>query len=198
MYKHGKMGEAVSTLVGHTQCISSVVWPQHDTIYLASWDHSVKKWDVETGKDLSDIALNCIDIGGEGLALIAAGGSDPVLRIWDPRKLGTSAPMFQFSSHSSWISACKWHNMSPLHLLSSSYDRKVMLWELRTAISFSLLCFDWWQMEQEKPTTLDCGPRTICRRHTMTGSYLYECLWEVLQQQIRMVLINMKLTPYVL
>ncbi|XP_040973595.1 ribosome biogenesis protein WDR12 homolog isoform X2 [Gossypium hirsutum] len=143
------MGEAVSTLVGHTQCISSVVWPQHDTIYLASWDHSVKKWDVETGKDLSDIALNCIDIGGEGLALIAAGGSDPVLRIWDPRKL-------------------------------------------------ALLCFDWWQMEQEKPTTLDCGPRTICRRHTMTGSYLYECLWEVLQQQIRMVLINVKLTPYVL
>ncbi|PPS18248.1 hypothetical protein GOBAR_AA02330 [Gossypium barbadense] len=132
-------GEAVSTLVGHTQCISSVVWPQHDTIYLASWDHSVKKWDVETGKDLSDIALNCIDIRGEGLALIAAGGSDPVLRIWDPRKLGTSAPMFQFSSHSSWISACKWHNMSPLHLLSSSYDRKVMLWELRTAISFCIL-----------------------------------------------------------
>ncbi|PPR93837.1 hypothetical protein GOBAR_AA26828 [Gossypium barbadense] len=31
-------------------------------------------------------ALNCIDIGGEGLALITAGGSDPILRIWDPRK----------------------------------------------------------------------------------------------------------------
>lgn len=32
--------------------------------------------------------LNCIDVGGEGSALIAAGGSDPVLRIWDPRKPG--------------------------------------------------------------------------------------------------------------
>ncbi|KAH1031365.1 hypothetical protein J1N35_043539 [Gossypium stocksii] len=53
-------------------------------------------------------ALNCIDIGGEGLALIAAGGSNPVLRIWDPCKL-----------------ACKWHNTSPLHLLSSSYDGKL-------------------------------------------------------------------------
>ncbi|TYG99257.1 hypothetical protein ES288_A10G181900v1 [Gossypium darwinii] len=40
---------------------------------------------------------------------------------------------------------------------------------------------------KEKPTTLDCGPRTICRRHIMTSSYLYECLWEALQQRIRMI-----------
>ncbi|TYI01878.1 protein yippee-like CG15309 isoform X5 [Gossypium hirsutum] len=40
---------------------------------------------------------------------------------------------------------------------------------------------------KEKSTTLDCGPRTICRRHIMTSSYLYECLWEALQQRIRMI-----------
>ncbi|EOY03662.1 Transducin/WD40 repeat-like superfamily protein isoform 3 [Theobroma cacao] len=150
-------GEAVSMLVGHTQCVSSVVWPQHETIYSASWDHSVRQWDVETGKDLSNIfcgkVLNCIDVGGEGSALIAAGGSDPILRIWDPRKPGTSAPVFQFSSHSSWISACKWHDRSSFHLLSSSYDGKVMLWDLRTAWPLSVLdthkdkvlCADWWK-----------------------------------------------------
>ncbi|XP_040967934.1 uncharacterized protein [Gossypium hirsutum] len=48
-------GEVVSTLVGHTQCLSYMVWPQHDTIYKASWDHSIRKWGVGTGKDLSDI-----------------------------------------------------------------------------------------------------------------------------------------------
>ncbi|KAH9676742.1 Ribosome biogenesis protein WDR12-like [Citrus sinensis] len=150
-------GEAISTLVGHTQCVSSVVWPQQETIYSASWDHSVRTWDVEMGKDLSDIfcgkALNCIDIGGEGAALIAAGGSDPILRIWDPRKPGTSAPVFQFSSHNSWISACKWHNKSWFHLISASYDGKVMLWDLRTAWPLSVidshkdkvLCADWWR-----------------------------------------------------
>lgn len=108
--------------------------------------------------------LHCIDVGGEGSALIAAGGSDPILRIWDPRKpgwtpltlslsqahlyiftlpvlycfIGTSAPVFQFSSHSSWISACKWHNKSWFHLITASYDGKVMLWDLRTAVCIIL------------------------------------------------------------
>ena len=150
-------GEAVTTLVGHTQSVSSVVWPQRESIYSASWDHSIRKWDVETGKNLSDIfcgkVLNCLDIGGEGSTLISAGASDPILRIWDPRKPGTSAPVFQFASHTSWISACKWHDSSRFHLLSASYDGKVMLWDLRTAWPLSVieshtdkvLCADWWK-----------------------------------------------------
>ncbi|EOA20689.1 hypothetical protein CARUB_v10001003mg [Capsella rubella] len=152
-------GEAVTTLVGHTQCVSSVVWPEHDVIYSSSWDHSVRRWDVETGKDSLNLycgkALNTVDVGGEGSALIAAGGSDPILRVWDPRKPGTSAPVFQFSSHSSWISACKWHRSSWYHLLSASYDGKIMLWDLRTAWPLSVieshsdkvLSADWWKGE---------------------------------------------------
>ncbi|GMH21763.1 hypothetical protein Nepgr_023605 [Nepenthes gracilis] len=150
-------GEAVSTLVGHSQCVSSVVWPQPETIYSASWDHSIRRWDIETGRDswnmFSGKALNCLDVGGENSALIAAGASDATLRIWDPRKPGTLAPIFQFSSHSSWISTCKWHDKSWFHLLSASYDGRAMLWDLRTAWPLAVidshkdkvLCADWWK-----------------------------------------------------
>ncbi|KAL1205891.1 putative ribosome biogenesis protein WDR12 [Cardamine amara subsp. amara] len=150
-------GEAVTTFVGHTQCVSSVVWPEHDVIYSSSWDHSVRRWDVETGKDSLNLfcgkALNTVDVGGEGSALVAAAGSDPILRVWDPRKPGTSAPVFQFSSHTSWISAIKWHKSSWFHLLSASYDGKIMLWDLRTAWPLSVidthtdkvLSADWWK-----------------------------------------------------
>ncbi|KAJ6843675.1 ribosome biogenesis protein WDR12-like protein isoform X2 [Iris pallida] len=150
-------GVATSTFVGHTQCVSSLVWPEVETIYSASWDHSIRRWDVETGKGpwtmVCDKVLNCLDVGGEGSALIAAGGSDPILRIWDPRKPGTLAPIFQFSSHTSWITACKWHSRSFFHLLSASYDGKVMLWDLRTAWPLAVidshkdkvLCADWWK-----------------------------------------------------
>ncbi|KAL8528446.1 hypothetical protein ACS0TY_006034 [Phlomoides rotata] len=150
-------GEALTTLVGHTQCVSSVVWPERGTIYSASWDHSIRRWDVETGKDSLNMScgkvINCLDIGGEGSALIAAGGSDPVLRIWDPRRPGTLSPIFQFASHNSWISSCKWHRKSWFHLVSASYDGKVMLWDLRTAWPVAVidthkdkvLCADWWK-----------------------------------------------------
>ncbi|GFZ19243.1 transducin/WD40 repeat-like superfamily protein [Actinidia rufa] len=152
-----QVGEAVSTLVGHTQCVSSVVWPENESVYSASWDHSIRRWDVETGKDSLNMfcgkVINCLDVGGEGSSLIAAGGSDPIIRIWDPRKPGTLAPIFQFSSHTSWISACKWHDKSWFHLASASYDGKVMLWDLRTAWPLAVidshkdkvLCADWWR-----------------------------------------------------
>ncbi|XP_037493016.1 LOW QUALITY PROTEIN: ribosome biogenesis protein WDR12 homolog [Jatropha curcas] len=168
-------GESFSTLVGHTmcicccsQCVSAVVWPERETIYSASWDHSIRRWDVETGKDSSKIfcgkALNCVHIGGEGSALIAAGGSDAILRIWDPRKPGSSAPIYQFSSHTSWISACKWHDKSWFHLLTSSYDGKVMLWDLRTAWPLAVieshedkvLCADWWKSDSLISGGVDC------------------------------------------
>ncbi|KAK4378238.1 hypothetical protein RND71_000100 [Anisodus tanguticus] len=143
--------EAKSTLVGHTQCVSSVVWPQDETIYSASWDHSIIRWDVEMGKNSLNLycnkVINCLHVGGEGSALIAAGGSDPILRIWDPRK-----PVL---INSSWISDCKWHEKSWFHLVSSSYDGKVMLWDLRTAWPLAvidthkdkILCANWWKGE---------------------------------------------------
>ncbi|CAI9109832.1 OLC1v1009743C2 [Oldenlandia corymbosa var. corymbosa] len=153
-----KKEDAISTLVGHTQVVSAVVWPQRESIYSASWDHSIRRWDVETGKDSMNMfcgkAFNCLDVGGEGSCLLAAGGSDPILRIWDPRKPGTLAPTFQFSSHTSWISSCKWHDKSWYHLVSASYDGKVMLWDLRTAWPLAVidshkddkvLCADWWR-----------------------------------------------------
>ncbi|XP_057993632.1 ribosome biogenesis protein WDR12 homolog isoform X4 [Hevea brasiliensis] len=164
----GSMGEAMSTLVGHTQRVSSVVWPEHETIYSASWDHSIRRWDVETGKDSAKIfcgkALNYLHVGGEGSALIAAGASDPILRIWDPRKPGTSAPIYQFCSHTSWVSACKWHDKSWFHLLSASYDGKVMLWDLRTAWPLAVieshedkvLCVDWWRGDNLVSGGVDC------------------------------------------
>ncbi|KAH9610003.1 hypothetical protein KSS87_013976 [Heliosperma pusillum] len=152
-------GEVVSTLVGHTNCVSCVKWPKDDTIYSASWDHSIRIWDVEKGKAtwtvFSGKVLNCIDVGGENSSLVAAGASDGTLRIWDPRRPESLAPVYQFSSHTNWISACKWHNKSWLHLASASYDGKVMVWDLRTAWPLSVigshddkvLSIDWWKSD---------------------------------------------------
>lgn len=44
-------GSAISTLLGHTQCVTAVTWPEQQTIYSASWDHSVRQWDVQAVKE---------------------------------------------------------------------------------------------------------------------------------------------------
>lgn len=149
--------EASRTLEGHTECVSSVVWFEKNTIYSASWDHSVRSWDVETGINSLTVgcgkALHCLSIGGEGSALIAAAGADSVLRIWDPRMPGTFTPILQLSSHKSWITACKWHPKSRHHLISSSHDGTLKLWDVRSKVPLTtleahkdkVLCADWWK-----------------------------------------------------
>ena len=44
-------GLATITFLGHTQCVTAVTWPEQQTIYSASWDHSVRQWDVQTVKE---------------------------------------------------------------------------------------------------------------------------------------------------
>lgn len=149
-------------------------------LWRKSYSFQILDDNILLNAQFSEKVLNCLDIGGESSSLIAAGGSDPIVRIWDPRKpglfvnkrslsylqthtdihefalhayeahafsccgyhlVGTSAPVFQFSSHTSWVSACKWHKKSWFHLVSASYDGKVMLWDLRTAVIFFFLVF---------------------------------------------------------
>lgn len=146
---------AITTLEGHTQCVSAVSWGERDSIVSTSWDQSIRSWDVETNINTETLvgtkALHCLSVGGDNMALFAAGGADPVLRIWDPRMPGTYTPIFQLSSHKAWITACKWHRHSRHHILSGSHDGSIKLWDLRSKIPLQtidahkgkVLCADW-------------------------------------------------------
>ncbi|KAJ7543544.1 hypothetical protein O6H91_09G042900 [Diphasiastrum complanatum] len=156
------------TLKGHTQCVSSVEWVEAETVFSASWDHSLRGWNVEAEVNNLTIscskALHCLSVGGEGSSLLAAAGADPIIRIWDPRMPGTVAPIQQLTSHKSWISVCKWHRRSPYHLLSASHDGSVKVWDIRSKIPLQsleghkdkVMCADWWKGDSIVSGGADC------------------------------------------
>lgn len=123
-----------ATLEGHTQCVSAVAWAEPGTIVSASWDHSIRTWDASTGINTLTLTgskpVFCLSAEAKGGGLLATGGADSALRIWDPRANVT--PVLQLTAHKGWISAVSWSKASPFHLLSASHDTSVKLWDTRS------------------------------------------------------------------
>jgi ribosome biogenesis protein YTM1 len=74
---------------GHLHCVSSVSYPSSATVYSGGWDHSVRRWDVQAGVNTETYngskAVACVAAPGGAPALVAFGGSDRALRLWDTR-----------------------------------------------------------------------------------------------------------------
>jgi ribosome biogenesis protein YTM1 len=81
--------ECSAALQGHSNAVSGLAWAAGGTLYSSSWDHSLKKWDVSQGEQEDTMAtgkaLLCLAVVGAAGSVVACGGVDGVLRIWDSR-----------------------------------------------------------------------------------------------------------------
>jgi ribosome biogenesis protein YTM1 len=87
--------------------------------------------------------------------LVAFGGSDKVLRIWDTRGVsGEGLAVKSYAAHEGWISSLAWRPGSSYHVASGGHDGAVKLWDIRTSVPLGslqqhqegakVLCVGWW------------------------------------------------------
>ncbi|GAB1603479.1 ribosome biogenesis protein WDR12 homolog [Argonauta hians] len=125
----------ILTLSGHSEGISSVCWIDRNKICTASWDHTMKIWDLEKAEasDTMQGSKVFLDLSySPRNQLIITGSADRHVRLWDHRTSEGAIVKNSFSSHRGWVSSVCWSPNSENHFISGSYDMLLKLWDIRS------------------------------------------------------------------
>lgn len=151
-------------LEGHLHCVSSTSWPVEQPLYSGGWDHSVRRWDVETGINTDTYngskVVQSLACCPSGLLpnVMAFGGADRALRIWDSRsREGEAIKVEAYVSHANWISCVRWSPISPFHLATSSHDGTAKIWDTRSTVPLATLSHPRQDGEKDSGHAALCG-----------------------------------------
>src|SRR5688572_30228010 len=120
----------VMTLRGHTDSAMSVaIAPDGRTAVSGSWDGSLRRWDVATGRELSVMPgvggrIWCVALSPDGRFAVAGSDGDNTVRLWD---LDEGREIQRWSGHDNIVTGVAFSPDGGT-VASSSSDTTVRLW----------------------------------------------------------------------
>lgn len=122
---------------GHTANVEDVDWHKHCPHMFGSVgdDSRLLLWDLRDGSAAPthdilahDSDVNCLSFNPFSEWLLATGGSDNVVKLWDLRSM--NEPLHCFEGHSEGVYQVDWAPFNETILASSSRDRRVHIWDM--------------------------------------------------------------------
>ena len=146
----GQAVSATATRKGHTSVVEDVDFHKHYPHMFGSVgdDGRLLIWDLREGGDRPAQAVmgahdgdaNCLSFSPANEFLLATGGSDAVVNIWDLRALGAgdasagagaqAKPLHSCASHRDGVFQVSWSPHAANILASCSSDRRLIVWDL--------------------------------------------------------------------
>lgn len=127
----------LSLLQGHQSQVSDVCFDERDSTigYSASWDHSVKTWDLTTSAcvDTRTTAQSLFSICHlPQSSLIATGTSARHITLIDPRASATTISAMTLRGHTNAVVSLARDPHSSHQLVSGSHDGTSRVWDIRS------------------------------------------------------------------
>ncbi|KAF2435012.1 WD domain, G-beta repeat-containing protein [Tothia fuscella] len=130
----------LSMLDGHTDVVSSTIFKHDDPTvgYSASWDHSVRTWDLTTSR-LVDTRTTLHPLLSltemPQVSLLATGTTARHITLLDPRASSSKVSALTLRGHANAVSSLAVDPKSQFGLLSGSHDGSCRVWDIRSVRS---------------------------------------------------------------
>lgn len=136
--KSDKTLKALSIFRGHSSVVEDVTWHTlHDNEFASVGDdHNLLIWDTRKSDYTapaqkvvaSEKEVNCVQFSPFSEFILATGGADQLVKLWDTRNL--KSELHSFDNHKDEVFNLNWSPHEETVLASSGADRRLCLWDL--------------------------------------------------------------------